>query len=860
MKRLIPILALSVLLTACHLENFPFGGNSKKLAVKLVTADAQEVDFSSARLEAGYSITDAESEGGLAYFYYSASSADAEEVTPAVLAAEGKRLKAGSVSVMDSTFRTGLTGLDPATLYRFAASILIDGEEFFGEVKSFTTDAKPGEMSVTGKADEITEVSARLSAYAFPAPGQSNYRMGVLCSTEQEPDFNNGLKLLADQMNVKNKYTVMADKLIPDTTYYFRSFLQSGEENHFGEIQRFRTLNLEAQLTTVPSSDIGMYSAVLNGSLLVKSQADLDKEVWFLYGDDKMGDLVSLKEKGKKFPASLGADGSFSGNLSMLQCASTYHYVACAKVYDRVYYGEVQSFTTSDISAQVVTGVASDVGMFSATLSATFTMENTEDIPYSVFFLYIEEGRTEGEKIQASQTEDGSYTCRLSNLKYNTEYQFVAGAVVQEREMYGKVASFKTKDISGTITTVPASEIGLFAATLNGTLKVGDEAEGMEKQVWFLYGKDTSLDSLKVNGSRMEAVLGDDGSFKRTLSKLNLNSEYTFVACARIEDKEFFGKVEKFKTSELLVTVTTGSPSEIGHFSATVTSTLEISNQETVSKNVWFMVGDRMDLDSLLTYGTRYGASRTDDTYWAQIDKVKGSDLQIDKEYYYVACAEVSGAQFEGEVVTFTTKDYPYLPAGDAVDMGLSVKWCSKNLGAVSPEDEGVHIPWGEIQPRRSVSWASYKWADGNDGHLLMKYCKAADDTKWYEYPKAPDGKTQLENEDDIARVKLKEGWRMPSPQEFAELVSHSVTAWVAVNGVWGIRFTSTVNGNSIFLPAAGGYTDGVQSSEGCRYWTQSLDADQDSFKAVALFGDGTTIQNMVNDRCAAFSIRPVTE
>lgn len=759
MKRLWAIFTLAVLLTGCHLEDFPFGGgkDAQGLTVKIKTADATEVDFSSARLEASFSVENADSEGGLAYFYYAAFPEDAQEVKPDSLASIGKRLKAGSVAVTDSTFRTAATELEPLTLYRFVPSILIDGEEFYGDVKSFTTSSLPGEMSVTGKADEITEISARLSAFAFPTSGLRDYTMGVLCSTEQEPDFNNGLRLTATEMNVKNKYTVMAEQLIPDTTYYFRSFLQYGTENRFGEIQRFRTLKLNAQVNTAASSDIGMYSAVLHGSLEVKSQADLPKEVWFLYGDGKVDDLATLKAKGRRLPAKLGADGQFSGTLTMLQNACDYHFVACAKVYDRELYGDVQSFTTSDVSASIVTGSASDIGMFSATLSATLTIDNQEELPYSVFFLYIENGQEEGERVTATEAEDGSYTAQLTDLKFNTEYQFVAGAKVKDREVYGKVA--------------------------------------------------------------------------------------------------------KFKTADLKLKITTGAATDLDHYSAVANATLQTDNPETVSMEVYFMVGDIMDKDTLLLKGTRYAATRTNDKYWALVDKLGNKYLEIDKEYYYVACADVAGVQFAGNIVSFTTKNYPYLPAGDAVDLGFSVKWCSKNLGATAPEDFGVYIPWGETTPRKFTSWADYKWATRPDNSLkISKYCRPGDTAKWYQNPGAPDGKLILDHSDDIVRAQLGDDWRMPTALDFLQLMSNCNATYVTLNGVPGIRFTSKLNGQSIFLPIAGAYSEGAKTlADGGWYWTSEL-SDADSFNAVCLYISPGGVAGTEKPRCMALSIRPVKD
>ena len=45
-----------------------------------------------------------------------------------------------------------------------------------------------------------------------------------------------------------------------------------------------------------------------------------------------------------------------------------------------------------------------------------------------------------------------------------------------------------------------------------------------------------------------------------------------------------------------------------------------------------------------------------------------------------------------------------------AVDLGLSVKWATCNLGASSPEQSGNFYAWGETTPKTKFTWDNYKW------------------------------------------------------------------------------------------------------------------------------------------------------
>ena len=110
------------------------------------------------------------------------------------------------------------------------------------------------------------------------------------------------------------------------------------------------------------------------------------------------------------------------------------------------------------------------------------------------------------------------------------------------------------------------------------------------------------------------------------------------------------------------------------------------------------------------------------------------------------------------------------------VDMGLSVKWATFNVGASHPEDYGEYFAWGEMNGKDDA--ASEKWG-GN--------------------------------------------WRMPSYAEFQELLDNCTCTWTVRNGINGIVFESKINGNSVFFPAAGRYQIGIISQNNAvDYWSGS--------------------------------------
>lgn len=152
------------------------------------------------------------------------------------------------------------------------------------------------------------------------------------------------------------------------------------------------------------------------------------------------------------------------------------------------------------------------------------------------------------------------------------------------------------------------------------------------------------------------------------------------------------------------------------------------------------------------------------------------------------------------------------------VDMGLSVKWSSLNLGALLPETNGDYFAWGETEPKSDYSWSTYRWCNGSETSLT-KYNAFA--TTYGTL----DNKSQLESQDDAANACLGASWRTPTEEEWSELRNKCVWVWSAQNGVNGVRIISPTNGNSIFLPAAGVWVDSEFRANGSigYYWTSSL-------------------------------------
>lgn len=190
----------------------------------------------------------------------------------------------------------------------------------------------------------------------------------------------------------------------------------------------------------------------------------------------------------------------------------------------------------------------------------------------------------------------------------------------------------------------------------------------------------------------------------------------------------------------------------------------------------------------------------------------------------------------------------------EAIDLGLpsGTLWASWNVGAAKPEDCGVYYAWGELSAKEAYGWDNYKWSGGSYDNLT-KYCADSD-------LGTVDNKTELDQDDDVARQMWGDGWIIPSKAQCQELVDECEWTWVSsYNGTISGWVVAGSNGNDIFLPAAGYRYGNVPFLKGASgyYWARQLyDRDCDNAYELIFYEDAQGIDSSI--RCYGRSVRPV--
>ena len=176
------------------------------------------------------------------------------------------------------------------------------------------------------------------------------------------------------------------------------------------------------------------------------------------------------------------------------------------------------------------------------------------------------------------------------------------------------------------------------------------------------------------------------------------------------------------------------------------------------------------------------------------------------------------------------------------IDLGLpsGTRWATCNIGATSPSQAGGLYAWGEKATKTTYVPENSK-THGKDMEDIS-------------------GNATY----DVATAKWGKGWRMPTKEEFEELVEYcSFPHYEKQNGRYGQLFTNQLNGRTLFLPTTGSKELGSTHREAntCGlYWTST--PHQDAYKNGAhQYHYGAALGEMgVGLRSTGYAVRAVID
>lgn len=475
----------------------------------------------------------------------------------------------------------------------------------------------------------------------------------------------------------------------------------------------------------------------------------------------------------------------------------------------------VASYTSMDLSCKV---------RCAATINEFYLQYDT----VADFSTYQEVALTENEKTEV-------YSVKIGDLLDNTTYYVRYVAVNSYSQVTSEeVSEFKT--LQATAPTIEVREITDVLdtiATVGFVLKFNGGADVTKMGVCWSVDSVPTIEDKYVECSR-DAIncVSDGDSLVLKISGLEANTTYYVRAYAENMKGVGYSESKAFVTLTL-PEVRTGEITDIQLTSAVLNGLVLFNGNDTTTE-YGFCWGEEADLT--IEESPNVKAEVAEDSSFTY----RLSNLKDETKYYARAYATNKIGVEYGETVEFET-------LSRFVDLGLSVKWATCNVGATTPEEYGDYFAWGEVEPKEYYDWLTYRYYDGSK---FTKYCTSN------SYG-IVDNKIVLDLKDDAATVNWGGNWRMPTKAEQDELKCNCTWEWITLNGVNGYKVIGP-KGNSIFLPAAGCMYEGSiinVGSFGC-FWSSSLHVGGPYNAYYASSGDCNF--DWSDNRFYGFSVRPV--
>ena len=585
-------------------------------------------------------------------------------------------------------------------------------------------------------------------------------------------------------------------------------------------------------LNTFAVTNISNSSATFHGEI-IEIGTPKYTERGFVYSKSSM---PTINTTIKKITSPVTDYDSYEENVTGLVEGSTYYVRAYAVN------GGKTAYSTNEVSfvaekytinaPTVTTSSATNITTSSATIGGNVTSDGGATVTErGVCYSTSSSNPTTSNSKKSSGSGLGNFTVNLSNLSAGTKYYVRAYAINEIGTSYGPTISFTTEEPSyskPTVTTSSATYVTTSSATIGGNVTSDGGTTVTERGVCYSTSSSTptTSNSKKTAGSGL-------GNFTVNLSNLSAGTKYYVRAYAINEVGTSYGSTISFTTEEepsySKPAVTTSSATNVTTSSATIGGNVTSDGGTTVTeRGVCYSTSSSNPTTSNSKKSSGSGLGNF---------TVNLSNLSAGTKYYVRAYAINEVGTSYGSTISFTTEQSSSTSNTENghqyVDLGLSVKWATCNVGTTKPEGYGDYFAWGETRSKSYYNGSSYSY---------------------YDNP------TTLPLSADAARANWGGKWRMPTIDEFDELRNNCTWKWTTQNGVNGYKVTSNSNGNYIFLPAAG-YRD-LGSLYGAGdygyYWSSSAYGPNYSTTALYLYFYSTWKDRKNDYKAAGRSVRPV--
>ena len=485
---------------------------------------------------------------------------------------------------------------------------------------------------VTNDASNITTTSAMLHGEVTADNNANVTERGFCYGTAPYPTYSSSPRVEAG--NGLGTFSATINGLTATTTYYTRAYAKNVVGLSYGANLSFRTLDTLPVVTTTEPSNITATTFTSGGVVITINSSSLTARgiCWNTTGAPTIADSHTTQT---------GGLGSFTSNITDLDCGTIYYVRAYATNSVGTAYGEEFSVTTTQELAQVITANISDITDNSAVCGGEVSYDGCSEVTARGMCW----NSTGTPTIADSHTTDGNgmgdFTSHLTHLSYATTYYVRAYATNGVGTAYGNEVSFTTNPILPTVTTMETTDVTATTFTCGGDVTNDGGAEVTARGIcWSTEPNPTISDNYTTDGD-------GTGTFTSNVNGLSCGTTYYMRAYATNNVGTAYGE-------EYSVTTTDTLP-EVELHTAQVNATTIVAQSEVLSENCatvtargvcWSTTGVPTITDSHTTDGNGLG------NYNSII-----SGLNANTNYYVRAYATNSAGTEYGQLHTYHTLD-----------------------------------------------------------------------------------------------------------------------------------------------------------------------------------------------------------
>lgn len=618
----------------------------------------------------------------------------------------------------------------------------------------------------------------------------TNATCGFYYSTKQDVTSDDRV-CYATNKGYSSFYCILKG-LEDSTTYYAKAFASNASGTIYGEEFSFTTPTPPRVKTlSVSEATTTSFNVEIELSSLGSTESSTVDYLGVLYSSTN-----SIPPYNSNFyvSASKMTKGKHTIEITELKPNTTYWVRAYAKNSSSSgAYGEVLEIRTKS-APTVTSNELTIIDINSIKLSAKVTSSGTCNVTERGFCY----GTTTNPNITSSMTLPcgtglGTFEYVLSELILGTTYYIRPYAIDDESSIvYGEEMVYKTLELP-VVETGTINRLSLSSVICSSTITASENAVSVtERGICYSTSPEPTIDdNIVKNGSGL-------GSFSCKLTELVYGTTYYVRAYAKHEYGIIYGDEKSFEFTEpksnKLYFVNTPEWNTVYAYiwndSEEYGSGLDAGVLSWPGEEATLEIGLNYNGYEIWSYDIfEYNVNYIIFNRGRSYEQTDDLEIDLSKPYYYngkwYASLEDIGQGGSD------ANGYQY------VDLGLSVKWATMNVGATSPEDYGNYYAWGETSTKTIYTNSNYNYSDNPSISPLNK---------------------------DAANVNWGGDWRMPTKEEQDELRTKCTWEWTTVNGVKGCKVTSKQNGKSIFLPAAGVKTSSITTDARVYgdYWSSS--------------------------------------